>query len=58
MTDGDTEFTDEVAGVWGDDGCANEYAFGVNDQFNKAIAAVGDIAASRQGQRSDSCFVP
>ena len=47
MADGDAEFTDEVAGVRRNDGCADEHAFGVNDQFNKAIAAVGDVTASR-----------
>ena len=57
MTDGDAEFTDEVACVRRNDGCANEHALCVDDQLNKTIAAVGDIAASRQGQRSDSCFV-
>ena len=46
MTDGDAEFTDEVAGVWGNDGCANEHAFGINDELNKAIAAVGDVTPS------------
>ena len=47
MTDGDAEFTDEVACVRRNNGCANEHALCVDDQLNKTIAAVGDVTASR-----------
>ena len=49
MADGEAEAGHQVAGARCDDGGTEQDAFFVADQFDKAAASVGDVAASGQG---------